>query len=85
MAVHSKSAHYKLSEIQYRHWQSLAHRSGVDGAWEAMQNMALQLDAALVKVEKNLPTDFPMALAHSLFQGVRQHLAQFERQKAGNE
>jgi hypothetical protein len=57
----------------------------VDGAWEAMQNMALQLDAALVKVEKNLPTDFPMALAHSLFQGVRQHLAQFERQKAGNE
>ena len=85
MAVHSKSAHYKLSEIQYRHWQSLAHRSGVDGAWEAMQNMALQLDAALVKVEKKLPSDFPMALANSLFQGVRQHLAQFERQKAGSE
>ena len=84
MAVHSKSAHYKLSEIQYRHWQSLAHRSGVDGAWEAMQNMALQLDAALVKVEKKLPADFPMALANSLFQGVRQHLAQFERQKAGS-
>ena len=85
MAVHSKSAHYKLSEIQYRHWQSLAHRSGVDGAWEAMQNMALQLDAALVKVENKLPADFPMELAHSLFQGVRQHLAQFERQKAGSE
>ena len=85
MAVHSKSAHYKLSEIQYRHWQSLAHRSGVDGAWEAMQNMALQLDAALVRVEKKLPADFPMALANSLFQGVRQHLAQFERQKAGSE
>ena len=85
MAVHSKSAHYKLSEIQYRHWQSLAHRSGVDGAWEAMQSMSLQLDAALVKVEKKLPTVFPMALTHSLFQGVRQHLAQFERQKAGGE
>ena len=85
MAVHSKSAHYKLSEIQYRHWQSLAHRSGVDGAWEAMQNMALQLDAALVRVEKKLPADFPMELAHSLFQGMRQHLAQFERQKAGSE
>ena len=85
MAVHSKSAHYKLSEIQYRHWQSLAHRSGVDGAWEAMQNMALQLDAALVRVEKKLPADFPMELAHSLFQGVRQHIAQFERQKAGSE
>jgi serine/threonine protein kinase HipA of HipAB toxin-antitoxin module len=33
MAVHSKTAHYKLSEIQYRHWEALAQRSGVDGAW----------------------------------------------------
>jgi serine/threonine-protein kinase HipA len=80
MAVHSKSAHYKLSEIQYRHWESLANRSGVDDAWEAMQNMALQMDAALVKVERNLSADFPMELANSVFQGVRQHLAQFKRQ-----
>lgn len=85
MAVHSKSAHYKLSEIHYRHWESLANRSGVDDAWEAMQNMALQLDAALVKVEQNLSADFPMELANSVFQGARQHSAQFERQKAGSE
>jgi serine/threonine-protein kinase HipA len=80
MAVHSKSAHYKLSEIQYRHWKSLASRSGVEGAWDAMQCMAQRLDEALVQVESKLPMDFPVVLAKSVFQGARYHLAQFERQ-----
>jgi serine/threonine-protein kinase HipA len=79
MAVHSKTAHYKLSEIQYRHWETLAKRSGVEGAWDAMQNMTQRLDAALTAVEKRLPADFPMALANAVFQGVRLHLAQFNR------
>ncbi len=26
MAAHSKTAHYKLSKIQYRHWEALANR-----------------------------------------------------------
>jgi serine/threonine-protein kinase HipA len=79
MAVHSKSAHYKLSEIQYRHWEALAKRSGVEGAWDAMQDMTQRLDAALTAVEKRLPTDFPAALANAVFRGVRLHLAQFNR------
>ena len=79
MAVHSKSAHYKLAEIQYRHWEALAKRSGVEGAWAAMQDMTQRLDAALTAVEKRLPADFPVALANAVFQGVRLHLAQFNR------
>jgi serine/threonine-protein kinase HipA len=79
MAVHSKTAHYKLSEIQYRHWEALAKRSSVEGAWDAMQDMTQRLDAALTAIEKRLPADFPMALANAVFQGVRRHLAQFNR------
>ncbi len=79
MAVHSKSAHYKLAEIQYRHWEALAKRSGVEGAWAAMQDMTQRLDAALTAVEKRLPADFPVALANAVFQGVQLHLAQFNR------
>jgi serine/threonine-protein kinase HipA len=79
MAVRSKTAHYKLSEIQYRHWEGLARRSAVDGAWDAMQGMTQRLDAALDAVEQRLPADFPMALAHTVFQGVRRHLEQFSR------
>ncbi len=79
MAVRGKSAHYKLSEIQYRHWKALAQRSGVDGAWDAMLDMTHRLDAALTTVEQRLPADFPVELAHTVFQGVRQHLEQFNR------
>ena len=79
MAVHGKTAHYKLAEIQYRHWEALARRSGVDGAWDAMLDMSHRLDAALAVVEKRLPADFPMALAHAVFQGARRHLEQFHR------
>jgi serine/threonine-protein kinase HipA len=79
MAVRGKTAHYKLSEIQYRHWELLAKRSAVEGAWEAMLDMTHRLDAALAAVEQRLPADFPMELAHTVFQGVRQHLEQFSR------
>jgi serine/threonine-protein kinase HipA len=80
MAVRGKSAHYKLTEIHYRHWESLAKRSAVDGAWDAMLAMAQRLDAALSAVEQRLPADFPAELAQAVFQGVRKHLAQFDRE-----
>ena len=79
MAVHSKTAHYKLSEIQSRHWETLAQRSAVEGAWDAMLGMAHRLDAALSTVEQRLPANFPQALAHAVFQGARLHLAKFNR------
>ena len=79
MAVRGKTAHYKLAEIQVRHWQALAERSGVNGAWDAMRDMAHRLDAALTTVEQHLPADFPAALAQSVFEGARLHLEQFNR------
>jgi serine/threonine-protein kinase HipA len=79
MAVRGKTAHYKLCEIQYCHWEALAKRSGVDGAWNAMLDMTQRLDAALTAVEQRLPAGFPVELAHTVFQGVHQHLEQFNR------
>lgn len=79
MAVRSKTAHYKLSEIQYRHWEALGKSSGVEGAWDAMQGMTQRLETALAAVEQRLPGDFPAELAHTVFQGVRRHLQQFNR------
>ena len=77
MAVRTRSAHYKLSEIQPRHWEQLAKSSRVEGAWEAMLDLADRLEPALVKVEKHLPPDFPTALAQKIFAGARRHLAKF--------
>lgn len=79
MAVHGKTAHYRLAEIQYRHWQDLARRSAVQGAWDAMLDLVNSTDAALLRVARRLPADFPGALADAVFEGVRRHLAQFKR------
>ena len=79
MAVRGKTAHYKLAEIQYRHWKALAQRSGVVGAWDAMLAMVQRLDAALSAVEQRLPAAFPRELARAVFQGTREHAALFQR------
>ncbi len=77
MAVRGKTAHYKLCEIHPRHWQAVAKRSAVIGAWPAMLDMTHRLEAALRAVEQQLPADFPPELASSVFQGARQHLDHF--------
>jgi len=82
MAVRGKTAHYELSEIQRRHWEALAKRSGVEGAWDAMQDMTQRLDGALAAVEQRLPVGFSQELAITVFQGVRRHLAQFNQKPA---
>ena len=40
---------------------------------------ATVLVEALIAIEQRLPVDFPMGLARAVFQGVRQHLDQFNR------
>ena len=85
MAVRSETAHYKLSEIKYRHWQMLANRSGVEGAWPAMLDLAQRLDAALKAVAQRLPADFPSELAQLIFNGTRKHLNQFHRGQASSQ
>lgn len=78
MAVRGQQVHYKVSEIQRRHWAQLAIASGVDGAWESMQHMASQLESAMHNVEKRLPPAFPQELAEQIFGGARRLLERFE-------
>ena len=82
MAVRSKNAHYKLAEIQTRHWRELANKSGVEGAWDAMTAMALRVDAAIEAVHARLPKDFPSAVAGRIFDGVRRQTRAFGRVSA---
>ncbi len=79
MAVRATSAHYRLAEIQRRHWEQLAVESGVVGAWDAMLEMANALEPALNAVHDQLPVGFPMEMASKVFAGVRQHLARFNQ------
>jgi serine/threonine-protein kinase HipA len=79
MSVRATSAHYRLAEIQRRHWEQLAMESGVDDAWSAMLDLAQRLGPALNAVEGRLPVGFPVEMAQKVFIGARQHLARFNQ------
>lgn len=79
MAVRSKNAHYKLAEIQTRHWRELATKSGVEGAWDAMSALVSRVEAAHETVQARLPKDFPTAVAARIFDGVRRQAGAFVR------
>ncbi len=80
MALHAKSAHYKMGDIRVRHWQSLAQTSGVDGLWEQMLALVKRVDLAFSKVEGQLPTKFPAAVWDKIRIGTQKHAAQFLRE-----
>ncbi|MBN8766218.1 MAG: type II toxin-antitoxin system HipA family toxin [Thiobacillus sp.] len=78
MAVRSKNAHYKLGEIQPRHWQQLASKSGVDGAWEAMVAMIDKVDVVVETVSQKLPAAYPSQVAEKIFAGLRSQAKVFK-------
>jgi len=80
MAVRSRNAHYKLLELQPRHWRLLAMQSGVEDAFDRMLALVQSVPEALRQVESQLPADFPESVWLAIRQGM---LSQCERFDAG--
>lgn len=55
MALRGKKAHYKIVEIQPRHFQTLADMYPGADAWPAMIELAGRVESAIKAVEKRLP------------------------------
>lgn len=77
MALRSKNTHYHIAEIQARHWQVLAKESGVPSVWNLMCDAANSIEDAIASVMLQLPDQYPLALAETIFDGVRQQAARF--------
>jgi serine/threonine-protein kinase HipA len=77
MALHAKNVHYRLNEMQPRHWRQLARQSGVEGAWVALWDMVEAADQAVDRVARQLPAGFPTHTAQTIFEGVRRQRGQF--------
>ena len=58
MALRGKNAHYKIVEIQPRHFRALADRYPDAQAWPAMIELACQIEGAIKAVERQLPKGF---------------------------
>ncbi|KRA16963.1 type II toxin-antitoxin system HipA family toxin [Lysobacter sp. Root604] len=72
MAVRSKSNHYRIAEIQRRHWNAMARSIGLGMDFESQ--IADIIDAtprAIAQVERELPADFPAYVADAVLGGLR--------------
>lgn len=77
MALRGKNTHYRIADVQARHWQALAKASGVPYVWGLMRDMANSIEGAIGGVMVQLPPEYPTDLAETIFDGVRAQAAKF--------
>lgn len=70
------NAHYRMDEIQGRHFIETAKRAGLPDyiAKEALEEILDMADSAMQSVERKLPADFPEEIHESVMRGVRSRL-----------
>lgn len=76
MAIHSKSPHWRVKDIQRRHWLTLGRRYGIlaqDGrdVGGVLDDLVTQTPEVIKHVHSELPLDFPMDLAEGILEGLR--------------
>jgi serine/threonine-protein kinase HipA len=77
MAVRSQNAHWKMNDIQRRHWVTLGARHGVvskDGqpAASLLDALTARTPEVIDHVRRTLPEGFPQHLAARIFQGLQE-------------
>lgn len=75
MALHCKNTHYKMSEIQRRHWNEVAKRNaiGVDFE-EVIERVITQTPKAIAEVQGLLEAGFPAEVADPIFAGLQEQV-----------
>ncbi len=75
MAVRGKNAHWKMSDIQRRHWVAVGARHGVVTAngqpvEDLLDDLVARTPEVIDQVRRELPDEFPKALANSILEGL---------------
>jgi serine/threonine-protein kinase HipA len=77
MSIRGRTRHYRLREIQARHWRGLASRAGSPQLWERMQELVATAAAKVESVRGRLPAQFPERVIDAIERGVRQQAETF--------
>jgi serine/threonine-protein kinase HipA len=81
MAVRSKNAHWKMHEIEPRHWLALARRHGLStaGPQSPFEQVIAHTSTALNAVRAQLPPDFPEQVSRTIFEGLEASVSRFSQ------
>lgn len=76
MAVRAKNAHWKMPDIQRRHWVALGVRQGIltaegRNAEHLIDETLAQVSTVIRQVETLLPAGFDAGIAEAIFNGMR--------------
>jgi serine/threonine-protein kinase HipA len=77
MALKGKNTHYRLQDIQVRHWQALARLTGAPDAFEQMVGLVLQVPYALERVAEQLPPGYPQRVFKTIRAGMTAQAQRF--------
>jgi len=75
MAVAGKNRHYKLVDVQPRHWRALAMRIRGSELWDRMQSLVDAAPRAFDPID--LPRGFPEVVISKIHRGVRDQSRKF--------
>ncbi|SMP66675.1 type II toxin-antitoxin system HipA family toxin [Noviherbaspirillum suwonense] len=71
MAVRSKNAHYRMSDIQRRHWNTVAKRNAMGSDFESViEDLLARTPGVVEAVGAQLPQGFPAQVAGPIFEGL---------------
>ena len=70
MAVRSKNAHWKLGEIQPRHWDAVSRFAGLGDATALLQEIVRQTPQVIEAVNREVPARFPAGVQDKIFRGL---------------
>lgn len=76
MAVVSKNRHYRMADIQRRHWNAVARSNAIGNDFEAgIERIVALAPGVIAQVAANLPADFPESVSKPIFEGVLSQVA----------
>ena len=86
MAVRGKNAHWKMNDIQRRHWVAVGARHGVvtengQPVDKLLDDLVARTPEVIHQVRRKLPEGYPLNLADRILEGLAQTAARLQAQK----
>lgn len=71
MAIRGRNAHWKLADIQPRHWDVIAKLAGLGDAQALRAQLIDAVPSVIARVEAQLPPQFPEQVSSAIFDGMK--------------